>query len=168
MVTAIAFILSVVTAGSSPTNTATKAMETSTSTNKAVRVRAVRPRTPIQEVEPVSATVAEATSVEPVKPTTVVVPDVIVVELAKATEADAPEIAAAVYAKLVALIVPNTPPAELVKIQREWYEKLSAVPSSKAWWLLQMAKDKASRGESVDKLKKLFDAAIEAGSKEDD
>lgn len=100
------------------------------------------------------------------KATAAEVPRILEIALAKATEADAPAIAAAVYARLVALTVKGVDPVALVKIQTEWYGRFTAVPNSKLWWILRIAKEKAERGESVDDLKEAFDRTIEAWLKE--
>lgn len=106
----------------------------------------------------VEAALAKATAAD--------VPRLLEVALAKATEADAPAIEAAVYARLVALTVKGVDPVALAKIQAEWYERFKATPSSKLWWILRIAKEKAERGESVDDLKEAFDRTIEAWLKE--
>ena len=107
----------------------------------------------------VEAALAKATAAE--------VPRILEVALAKATEADAPAIAAAVYARLVALTVKGVDPVALEKIQAEWYERFKAMPSSKAWWILRVAKERAERGESVEKLKDAFDATMRAWLEEE-
>ena len=128
---------------------------TAAQTNSVARAR-VEPAVPAAPVVAVVAAVPEAQSVH------ASVADVLAAELAKATEADAPAIAAAVYARLVALTVRGVDPVALAKIQAEWYERLKATPSSKAWWILRVAKERAERGEPVEKLKDAFDATMRA------
>ncbi|MBQ6340422.1 MAG: hypothetical protein IJI36_14880, partial [Kiritimatiellae bacterium] len=96
------------------------------------------------------------------KATAAEVPRLLEVALAKATEADAPAIAAAVYARLVALTATGVDPVALAKLQAEWYERFKATPSSRAWWILRVAKERAECGESVEKLKEAFDATMRA------
>ena len=117
---------------------------------------------PVPEAKPVHMTVADVLAAKLAKATAAEVPRLLEVALAKATEADAPAIAAAVYARLVALTVKGVDPVVLAKIQAEWYERLKATPSSKAWWILRVAKERAERGESVEKLKDAFDATMRA------
>ena len=119
----------------------------------------------VLEAELAKATAAEVPSILEValaKATAAEVPRILEIALAKATASDAPAIAAAVYARLVALTVKGVDPVALAKIQAEWYERFKATPSSKAWWILRVAKERAERGESVEKLKEIFDATMRA------
>jgi len=77
-------------------------------------------------------------------------------------EAQTDAVLAAVYARLVAQMAKGVSPVALEKLQAEWYERFKAVPSSKAWWILRVAKERAERGESVEKLKEAFDATMRA------
>lgn len=49
---------------------------------------------------------------------------------------------------------------EIDRLRRPWYEKMSAPYGSKAYWVLRIAKDRASRGEDVSKLKETFDDIV--------
>lgn len=80
--------------------------------------------------------------------------------MAETTEANMPSVLAAVYTKMMQVTVPGISQVDLVKVRLEWYEKLVAIPSSKAWWILQVAKQRAAQGQSVEDLKKLFDETI--------
>lgn len=46
------------------------------------------------------------------------------------------------------------------KTRGEWYEKFSASPGSRAYWILRTARIMAERGEDVSELKKLFDELL--------
>lgn len=117
---------------------------------------------PVPEAAPVKVVVDPVLAAKLAKATAAEVPRLLAAELAKATEADAPAVAAAVYARLVALTVKGVEPVELATLQAEWYERFKATPSSKAWWILRVAKERAERGESVERLKDAFDATMAA------
>ena len=123
---------------------------------------------PVPEASPVHMTVAEVLAVALAKASAAEVPGILAAELAKVAEADAPSVAVAVYSRLVELTVQGVAPAELVKLQTEWYERFAAMPSSKAWWILRIAKEKAERGEPVEKLKEAFDATMREWLAEDE
>ena len=128
---------------------------------------------PADEVVPVDVVLPSIFPAETNLPTKVRVPDVIATMLASATgiqvqsaiaqslamavESNLPNVLSAVYAKMMQVTVPGISQVDLVKARLEWYEKLVAIPSSKAWWILQVAKQRAEQGQSVEDLKKLFD-----------
>ena len=85
---------------------------------------------------------------------------VLAVALEKAAEADIPRIAAALYASLVKATVKDIQPAELVKVETEWYERFHAVGGSKLYWILKVARERAEQGEDVSRLKAVFDATM--------
>lgn len=60
------------------------------------------------------------------------------------------------------------PVMEAKPILAEWYERFQAEPCSRAWWILRIAKERAERGESVEKLKEAFDATMRAWLDEED
>ena len=138
----------------------------------------------VDEVEPVHVVPAAVTSVETNLPVHVRIPDilaralaeavaadvpkVVAKVLAEATEANLPSILAAVYTKLAEASAPESMPVDMIKTRLEWYERLVAVPASKAWWLLQIAKERAEKGESVEQLKLLFDKTIQDWLDEED
>ena len=132
----------------------------------------------VPEAQPVHVSVADVLAAELAKATSADVPRLLEVALAKATsaevprllevalarvaESDAQKVAAAVYAAIVRVTTPSIEPAELVRVQAEWYERFKATPSSKAWWILRVARERAARGEPVEKLKQTFDATMRA------
>lgn len=131
---------------------------------------------PIEEVVPVDVVLPSIFPAETNMPIKVRVPEVIATMLVSATgiqvqsaiaqslamavESNLPNVLAAVYAKMMQVMVPGISQVDLVKVRLEWYEKLVAVPASKAWWILEVAKKKAEQGQSVEDLKKLFDETI--------
>ena len=127
-----------------------------------VRATNAQVRVKVALAIPVSATVAGVDPATDAAPAEAKANAVLAAALAKATETDAPAIAAAVYARLVALTATGVDPVALAKLQAEWYERFKATPSSRAWWILRVAKERAERGESVEKLKEAFDATMRA------
>ena len=116
----------------------------------------------VPEAQPVHVSVADVLAAELAKATSADVPRLLEVALARVAESDAQKVAAAVYAAIVRVTTPSIEPAELVRVQAEWYERFKATPSSKAWWILRVARERAARGEPVEKLKQTFDATMRA------
>lgn len=101
------------------------------------------------------------------KADTVHIAPILKVALENITEAEAPAVAAALYAALVRATVKDVQPADLVKIQTEWYERFHAVGGSKLYWILRVARERAEKGEDVSQLKAAFDATMNRWLKEE-
>ena len=101
------------------------------------------------------------------KADTVHIAPILKVALENITEADAPAVAAALYAALVRATVKDVQPADLVKVQTEWYERFHAVGGSKLYWILRVARERAEKGEDVSQLKAAFDATMNRWLKEE-
>lgn len=112
------------------------------------------------------------------------IPTILGISLANASEVDVPKIvsmtvesmdiascalvASEVYATFVKMTSKMVSKGELASLRKEWYEKFQATPSSRLWWILNLARERAEQGADVSDLKKLFDETMANWLQEDD
>lgn len=83
-------------------------------------------------------------------------PALVAAVAASATDANVVAIAMEILAAFTNATAPTIPAAKLAEVKKQWFEILSAKGGSRAWWVLQKAKEEAFFGRPTDELKQIF------------
>lgn len=127
---------------------------------------AVSAAKPAPVMQPTAATVDSAFAVQLAQTSSAEVAAEVAAALASASEAQVPAILAALESRISSMTVPDVQRVIEVAVRDKWYERFVAVPGSKLYWIIKIAKEKAASGKNVDDLERAFYKTLQDWAKE--